>query len=185
MTGYPRYQRCYLEQDLRRLDDAAQSILWRLDPEAVVTVPEWLPNFLRTDAHRAAWELMSKLLLILDELHGIDAPGSHNNWAMIVGQAPKTDYPLRYIADDLMELNRGVTQLSLRLRVSEGKTSAAPSRERHLCWLTESLIARVEPILDAVTESGESQQQEVNSTGASHPAPVPRRRRRSARSMAV
>jgi hypothetical protein len=93
---YSYYQQAYLDQDLRRLNDAAFDLLWRVNPEAMVWVPEWLPEVLSTDAQRAAFELMRKLTLILDEVYDTETTSMAKNWSMCRGTVRKTRYPLRY-----------------------------------------------------------------------------------------
>src|SRR5580658_4723166 len=116
---YSHYEPAYLDQDLRRLNDAAFDLLWRVNPEAMVWVPEWLPEVLSTDAQRAAFELMRKLTLILDEVYDTETTAMAKNWSMCRDTVRKTGYPLRYVEDDLHNLQRALTELCLRLHRQE------------------------------------------------------------------
>jgi hypothetical protein len=149
---YLHYRPAYLDQDLRRLNDAALDLLWRLNPAAMVLVPEWLPEVLSTDAQRAAFELMRKLTLILDEVYDIETTPLTNNWSMSRGTIRKTGYPLRYVEDDLQDLHRALAELSLRLHQRECRKIGPEVPRRRLRWLAEGVIARAEPILEAVAK---------------------------------
>jgi hypothetical protein len=152
-VDHPNYKLTYLEQDLRRLNETALDLLWRVNPTANAPAPNWLPGLLTTNAHRAAWELMSKLLLILDELHDVEATAISKNRSMVKGKMPRTGYPLQYIAEDLRNLNLALTDLSARLRRREFRKIGPETPGRRLRWLAEDIVARAEPILDAVSEA--------------------------------
>ena len=137
---------------MRRLNEAALDLLWRLNPAAHAPAPNWLPRLLTTNAHRAAWELMSKLLLILDEVHDVKTAAVSKNWSRVKGRMPRTGYPLQYIADDLHNLSRALTDLAARLHRHEFRKIGPEVPARRLRWLAEAAIARAEPILDAVSE---------------------------------
>jgi hypothetical protein len=137
-------------QDLRFLSEAALALLWRLDPEAAVPAPEWASRFLHSDEDRAASELMHALLLILDQVDPIETVPLHNNPGIPKGKTSKTAYPLRYVQHDLIALERGLTELSFRLGRPECRSIGLTSPNRRLRWLAEGLIARAEPILEAV-----------------------------------
>jgi hypothetical protein len=151
-VDYSHYGPAYLDQDLRRLNDTAFNLLWRVNPAAMMSTPDWLPALLATSGQRAAWELMSKLLLILDEIYDIETTPLTNNWSMSRGKIRKTGYPLRYVEDDLHNLQRGLSELSLRLHRNECRKIGPEVPRRRLRWLAEGAIARAEPILDAVKE---------------------------------
>jgi hypothetical protein len=153
---HPSYGPPYLDQDLRRLNDAALDLLWRINPEVVVPSPDWLPAFLNTNAHQAAWELMSKLLLILNEVSEIEVAGTQRNGPIVKGKLRKTGYPLRYVEDDLIDLQRALSELSHRLRRRECRKIGPEIPGRRLRWLAEGALARAEPILDAVRERGDA-----------------------------
>jgi hypothetical protein len=150
---HPNYKPTYLEQDLRRLNEAALDLLWRINPAANASAPTWLPGLLTTNTHRAAWELMSKLLLILDEVHDVETTAISKNWSRVKGRMPRTGYPLRYIADDLRNLNRALTDLAARMHRREFRKIGPEVPARRLRWLAEDTIARAEPILEAVSEA--------------------------------
>jgi hypothetical protein len=153
--GYPGYKRDHLEQDLRRLNDLALDLLWRLNPEALSSLPtpQWLSDFLPTEVHRAASELMNKLFLILDEVGEIDTPGLLSNWSMLRGKIRSTDYLLRHVAEDLLELTAALTKLSHRLRAPEPRKVGPSLPNRRLRWLAESVVAHAEPALEAAIMS--------------------------------
>jgi hypothetical protein len=146
------YSRVYLLQDLRLLYEAALALLWRLDPEAAVPAPEWSSKFLHSEEHRATSELMHALLLILDQVGVIETVPLHANPGIPKGKTSKTGYPLRYVQQDLFALERGLTELSFRLGRQKCRSIGPTSPNRQLRWLAEGLIARGEPILEAVTE---------------------------------
>jgi hypothetical protein len=102
-------------QDLRLMSETALTLLWRLDPEAVIPAPEWSAKFLHSGEERAASELMRTLLLILDQLGSIETVTWHNNPGILKGKIRKTTYPLRYVEQDIFALERGLTELSSRL----------------------------------------------------------------------
>jgi hypothetical protein len=153
--GYSCYKRVHLEQDLRRLNDAALDLLWRLNPEALASppAPQWLPEFLPTEVHRAASDLMNKLFLILDEVREIDTPALRSNWSILRGKVPDTEYLLRYVAEDLLDLTAAFTRLSRRLRTGEPRKTGPNAPNRQLRWLAESVIAHAEPVLEAAIVS--------------------------------
>jgi hypothetical protein len=153
---YPSYGASYLDQDLRRLNEAALDLLWRINPEALAPAPEWLPALLTTSAQRATWELMHKLLLILDQLYDVETSGMAKNWATLKGKLPKTGYPMRYCADDLLDLNHGLTELAYRLHRREARTIGPELPGRRLRWLAEAVIAQAEPVVDAVSNSADA-----------------------------
>jgi hypothetical protein len=155
----PSYGPPYLDQDLRRLNDAALDLLWRINPEAMVRSPDWLPAFLNTNVHQAAWELMCKLLLILNEVSEIEVAGTQRNGPIVKGRLRKTGYPLRYVEDDLVDLQRALGDLSQRLRRRSCRKIGPEIPGRRLRWLAEGAIARAEPILDAVREQGDAARQ--------------------------
>jgi hypothetical protein len=158
-VGNPSYGPPYLDQDLRRLNDAALDLLWRVNPEVMVPSPEWLPAFLNTNVHQAAWELMCKLLLILNEVSDIEIAGTQRNGPIVKGRLRKTGYPLRYVEDDLIDLQRALSELSQRLRRRGCRKIGPEIPGRRLRWLAEGAIARAEPILDAVREQGDAARQ--------------------------
>jgi hypothetical protein len=149
--SHPSYSRANLELDLRRLNDAALDLLWRLNPEALVLLPtpQWLPEVLPTEVHRAASELMNKLFLILDEVNEVDTPGLVNNWSMLRGKIRNTNYPLRYAAEDLLDLTAAFTRLSRRLRAPDHRKIGDSTPNRRLRWLAENLIAHADPVVRA------------------------------------
>jgi hypothetical protein len=140
-------------QDLRLLSETALTLLWRLDPEAAIPAPEWSAKFLHSGEERAALELMHTLLLILDQVDPIETATLHNNSRILKGRMRKTTYPLRYVEQDIFALERGLTELSFRLGRLKHRSIGSASPNRRLRWLAESLIARAEPILEAVTSS--------------------------------
>jgi hypothetical protein len=138
---------------LRLLSETALALLWRLDPEAAIPVPEWSAKFLHSGEERVASELMHTLLLILDQVDSIETATLHNNSGILKGKMRKTTYPLRYVEQDIFALERGLTELSFRLGRPTYRSIGSASANRRLRWLAESLIAHAEPILEAVTGS--------------------------------
>jgi hypothetical protein len=151
--GYSRYEPGYLEQDLRRLRDAALDLLWRVNPAAIANY-DWLPEVMPASAHRAAWELMRQLLLILIEVHDIETIPLTNNWSMVRGKIGKTGYPLRYAEHDLHGLQDALAELALRLDVKEYREIGPQVPDRRLRWLAEGLVARAEAIVAALMGHG-------------------------------
>jgi hypothetical protein len=98
---------------------------------------------------------MRKLTLILDEVYDTETTSMAKNWSMCRGTVRKTGYALRYVEDDLHNLHRALTELSLRLHRQECRKIGPEVPRRRLRWLTEGVIARAEPILDAVKEPGD------------------------------
>jgi hypothetical protein len=150
--GHPYYGSPYVDQDLRRLNDAALDLLWRVNPEIVVPVPEWLPAFLDSETHHAAWELMCKLLLILNEFNDLETGHPTGSVSLAKNKIRKTGYPLRYVRDDLVDLQHGLSELSSRLGRHEYRKTGPEIAGRPLSWLAEGAIARAEPILDVMRE---------------------------------
>jgi hypothetical protein len=146
------YSRDLVLQDLHLLNEAALALLWRLDPVAAVPASE-PPSKLHSDEHRAASELMHALLLILDQVDAIETVPMHTNPRIPKGRTSKTAYPLRYVQQDLIGLERGLTELSIRLGRAKCRSVDPAFPNRQLRWLAKSLIARAEPILEAMTGS--------------------------------
>jgi hypothetical protein len=147
------YSGDYILQDLRLLSEAALALLWRLDPEAAIPAPEWSSKFLHSDAQRAASELMHVLLLILDQVDAIETVPLQNNPGIPKGRTKKTGYLLRYVQQDLFALERGLTELAYRLPRPKCRLTGSNLRGRQLRWLAQNLVARADPILEAVNES--------------------------------
>jgi hypothetical protein len=164
----PSYGPPFLDQDLRRLNDAALDLLWRVSPEVMVPSPDWLQAFLNTNVHHSAWELMCKLLLILNEVSEIEVSGTQRNGPIVKGRLRKTGYPLRYVEDDLLDMQRALTELSQRLRRRGCRKIGPEIPGRRLRWLAEGAIARAEPILDAVREQGDAARQNAGSDILAH-----------------
>jgi hypothetical protein len=150
-----QYGQHHVEQDLRRLNDAALDLLWRLDPQAItaIEIPQWIPRLLSDGASRAASDLMAKLLVILDLANNIKVAGHKKNWTIPQGTVRKTGYLCRYIADDLLDLTHALDRLALRLNAPECRKIGPELLEMRLAWLAENVVAHAEPILVALNEN--------------------------------
>jgi hypothetical protein len=146
------YRRDYILQDLRLLCETALTLLWRLDPIAAIPAPEWSSVFLGGDAHRAASELMHWLLLILDRLSTIETVLLRKSLSVQKRGTTKGGYPLRYLEHDLLALDKALTQLAHRLCQSKSRPIGSNLDGRRLRWLAQNLVARTEPILEAVSD---------------------------------
>ena len=93
---------------------------------------------------------MHALLLILEQVGTIETVPTRMNPETPKGRTRKTAYPLRYVQQDLLALERGLTELSFRLGRPECRSVGPAASNRQLRWLAESLIARAEAILEAV-----------------------------------
>ena len=151
------YCRDHVLQDLHLLNEVALVLLWRVDPAAAITSPK-LPHSehraaskLMHSERRAVSELIDALLLILDQVGAIETVAMHANPRIPKGRTNKTAYPLRYVQQDLIGLERGLTELSFRLGGPECRSVGPALPNRQLRWLAESLIARAESIMEAVT----------------------------------
>jgi hypothetical protein len=154
------YCRDHVMQDLRLLNEAALVLLWRVDPAVAVAAPEWPSNLLYREhraasklmqsEHRAVSELMQALLLLLDQVNTIETVPMNMNPEVVKGRTRKTAYPLRYLQQDFIALERGLTELSVRLGRPECRSVGPAAPNRQLRWLAERLIARAEAILEAV-----------------------------------
>jgi hypothetical protein len=145
------YQMRLAVEDLRRLDDAASDLLRKLNPEAVAPTPNWLPEFLATDESRAAYELMSKLLLLLEEVYDIETPGLTKNSSRTNRKVGNTGYSLQSVADDLLNLHRLISEPAFRLHVRESRKIGPEVPGKRLRWLAQGVVARAEPVLAAVS----------------------------------
>jgi hypothetical protein len=150
-----QYARHHVEQDLRRINDAASELLWRLDPRAImaIEVPHWIPRLLSDGASRAAWELQSRLLVILDQVNNMKVAGQKKNWTIPQGTVRKTGYSCRDVADDLLDLTHALDRLALRLNAPECRKIGLELPEKRLAWLAENVVAHAEPILAALNEN--------------------------------
>ena len=95
---------------------------------------------------------MCKLLLILNELNDIETGHPTGNASLAKNKIRKTGYPLRYVRDDLLDLQHGLSELSSRLGRHDWRKTGPEIAGRPLSWLAEGTIARAEPILDVMRE---------------------------------